>query len=374
MFIRPIAQHDLSALEQMAAESGPGFTSLAADRGVLAARIERSIASFSQGVRQPGDESYLFVLEDEASGDILGISGIEAAVGQQRPLFHFHRQNALAGSRPARSGPQEVLVAGREYTGCAEICTLFLRPQFRRPQAGKLLSRVRFLFMAQHPERFGKRVIAEMRGVNQQGRSPFWDWLRPRFVDLDFTTVTRRVGAGDTDFIADHLPRQPLPLRQMPGQARAVIGQVHPLTAPALRLLEAEGFRHTGHVDLFDAGPTVETLLTDIRSVAQSRACRIQTVPTTLAGLNRGRQPQAGEFLAVCNTATEDFRALVTDRATYLPGANLLQLPQELADRLHLGNGGSARMVRLAAAGHGTGLGQPMHLNGQPEEVRHALR
>ncbi|MDX1635973.1 MAG: arginine N-succinyltransferase [Marinobacter sp.] len=371
MFIRPITSQDLPILERMAQESGPGFTSLAGDRDALARRIARSEASFRRPVSSPGDEGYLFVLEDHQTGDIMGVTGIEAAVGRQQPLYHFQRQPALA-DRPGLR--QEVLTASRAYTGCSEICTLFLRPQFRRQNAGKLLSRVRFLFMAQHPQRFAERVIAEMRGVNEAGRSPFWDWLRPRFIDLDFETVTRRMGAGDCRFVTEHLPTGPLPIRSMPASARAVIGQVHPRTRPALRLLEDENFRHTGFVDLFDAGPTVEARLAQIRSVAESTPCWVRTSSAGRPGLARIGQTPSPTLYAVCNSRCDGFRALVTDEATYLPGANLLQLPQALADRLQVEDGGTARVVPLAATRQAPWQPQRLHPNDQAEEVRHAFR
>lgn len=82
MFIRPIAVTDLDTLYQIAVESGPGFTSLMPDRDALARKIEHSIASFERDVTQPGDEHYLFVLEDETTGEIMGTTGIEAAAGR----------------------------------------------------------------------------------------------------------------------------------------------------------------------------------------------------------------------------------------------------------------------------------------------------
>lgn len=372
MLIRPISHDDLPALAQMASEAGPGFTSLAAGHDALARRIHRSVESFRRPVTSAGDEGYLFVLEDPETSEIMGVTGIEASVGLQQPLYHFRRQAALTG--PGSGSHQEVLTASRAYTGCSEICTLFLRPRFRRPHAGKLLSRVRFLFMAQHPERFASRVIAEMRGVNENGCSVFWDWLRPRFIDLDFHTVTRRVGTGDTGFITEHLPGGPLALQQMPAAARAVIGQVHPHTRPALRLLEAEGFCHTGYVDLFDAGPTVEAPLPAIRSVAESIRCRIQAVADPRTELANSRRHPAAPVFAVCNTLSDGFRALVTDDATYLPGPNLLQLPQALAERLDLGNDGAARAVPLTAADQVPVAQSLMHHHNQTEELRHALR
>ena len=350
MIIRPVALSDLAALQQIAVESGPGFTSLVDDRDFLTQKIRHSMDSFNRHTGTPGDEGYLFVLEDPETGEIMGTTGIEASVGIRRPLYHYHRSQVVHHSPELNLLRRlEVLNMCNHYTGCSEICTLFLRPRFRRAHAGKLLSRVRFLFMAQHPQRFAETVIAEMRGISDAGgQSPFWNWLRTHFVDLDFSTVTRMVGTGDNGFIADLMPRHPLYTHLMDEDARTVIGQVHPHTRPALAMLEAEGFRHNGYVDLFDAGPTVEARLADIRSVSTSIGCRIQIVDDvrpTLEEWNRGGQ---GRLLAITNTETADFRATVTSAARYLPAHNLLQVPSALAKSLHLRNDGVVRFMELA--------------------------
>ena len=86
MIIRPITPKDLDALMQIAVESGPGFTSLMPDRDALSRKIDHSVESFARTVTTPGDEHYLFVLEDSATGQIMGTTGIEAAAGLSRPL------------------------------------------------------------------------------------------------------------------------------------------------------------------------------------------------------------------------------------------------------------------------------------------------
>ena len=212
-----------------------------------------------------------------------------------------------------------------------------------------------------------------MRGISDEGgQSPFWDWLRTHFVDLDFSTVTRMVGTGDNGFIADLMPRHPLYTHLMDENARAVIGQVHPQTRPALAMLEAEGFRHNGYVDLFDAGPTVEARLADIRSVSTSVGCRIQIVDDvqpTLEEWNRGGQ---GRLLAITNTETANFRATVTSAARYLPAHNLLQVPAALAKSLNLRNDGEVRFMELAAAQSGAATTTiPLR---QQQEAIHAHR
>ena len=353
MRIRPIAHSDLADLQQIAVESGPGFTSLVNDRDLLEAKIQRSLDSFARRIEQPGDESYLFVLEDTDTGEVMGITGIKAGVGLSSPLYHYHKSQVVHHSQAlGLTRRVEVLNMCNHYTGCSEVCTLFLRPRFRRarpgqPSAGKLLSRVRFLFMAQHPERFAPTVIAEMRGVSDaQGRSPFWDWFQTHFVDLDFATVNQLVGAGDNGFIAELMPKYPLYGHLLSPEARAVIGQVHDHTRPALRLLEAEGFRHKGYVDLFDGGPTVEAELDQIRSVRESVTCQIQVVDHPVSAFARDRRPLHNPVL-LANTGIEQFRATVTDQVSYLPQHNLLQVPTPIARSLGLAEGATARFMTM---------------------------
>lgn len=374
MIIRPVAMPDLPALQEIALESGPGFTSLVDDRDFLAQKIQRSMTSFARNVKVAGDENYLFVLEDPETRTIMGTTGIEASVGTQRPLYHYRCRQVVHHSPELKLLRRlNVLDMCHHYVGCSEICTLFLRPQFRRAHAGKLLSRVRFLFMAQHPQRFAETVIAEMRGVvDAKGQSPFWNWLREHFVDLDFDTVTRMVGTGDNALIADLMPRHPLYTHLMDESARAVIGQVHDNTRPALNMLEAEGFRHTGYVDPFDGGPTVEAKLADIRTVSGSTTCGIQVVENVVPDLAQWHSGGQGRILAITNTDTAAFRATVTAAARYLPSRNLLQVPATLAKALKLRNDGQARFMELATASAGR---QPATIPlRQHQEVLHAHR
>ncbi|MBW4934011.1 arginine N-succinyltransferase [Marinobacter liaoningensis] len=351
MIIRPIAHTDLDTLYQIAIESGPGFTSLMPDRDALAHKIEHSIVSFQRAVTAPGDEHYLFVLEDEETGEIMGTTGIEASAGHTRPLYHFHRNTVTHHSRDlGLRRSVETLTRCNHYSGCSEICSLYLRPEFRRANAGKLLSRVRFLFMALHPERFSDTVIAEMRGVSDaSGQSPFWDWLKAHFVDMEFASATSLVGSGYTDFIEELLPAHPLYTCLMSPEARAVISQVHQHTRPALHMLEAEGFHHKGLVDLFDAGPTVECPLSEIRSVRESRTWRIEVDESPATQFQKRTREQIATPLLITNTGTAGFRATVVTDAESRPGANTLCLNPNLANELGLERGGACLALPLAS-------------------------
>src|SRR3546814_13187641 len=56
-------------------------------------------------------------------------------------------------------------------------------------------------------------------------------------------------------FIADLMPKHPIYTALLRDDARAAIGQVHDSGKPALAMLEAEGFRYDGYIDIFDGGP-----------------------------------------------------------------------------------------------------------------------
>ena len=165
--LRPITANDFDALKQIAIESGHGFTSLPVDDTQLKEKIERAEKSFAKNINQPLDESYLFVLEDSETGDVIGTTAIEAAVGLSVPLYHYHLGKTVHHSPTLNVyNTVDILSMCNDYTGCSEICTLFLRENSRKGLTGRFLSRSRFLFMAQHSERFADTVIAEMRGVS----------------------------------------------------------------------------------------------------------------------------------------------------------------------------------------------------------------
>ncbi|MEX2473949.1 arginine N-succinyltransferase [Marinobacter sp.] len=349
MVIRPIQHQDLHVLRAIARESGPGFTSLVDDPHVLKRKIAHSVASFDRAAAAPAGEHYLFILEDDDTGQVMGTTGIEASAGHERPLFHF--RCTAAQSRPDQTRASDWLTRCNHYTGCSEICSLYLRPAYRgaghrKAHAGRLLSKVRFLFMAQHPLRFAQTVIAEMRGVSDaQGQSPFWDSLKSHAGNLDFATVTQLAGMGNSALLNTLLPEEPIATASLSERAREVIGQVHEQTRPALKLLLEEGFRHTGFVDLFDAGPTVEAPRGDIASVRQSAPCQVQVVDDNVLTITRNQQA-----LLLANTGISDFRATVTKAATWLPHRQVLAIPRSLAARLKLETGSPARFLPLAQA------------------------
>ncbi|MGR5064498.1 arginine N-succinyltransferase [Photobacterium sp. DNB22_13_2] len=333
LVIRPITATDLPALLQCAEESGHGFTSLPVNEEILANRIQHSEESFAKAVIQPGSEGYLMVAEDTETGEIAGTTAIEAAIGLDNPFYTYHLSTVVHSSRRLNvHNAVKVLTFGNDYTGVSELCTLFLRPEWREGLNGRLLSKCRFLMMAEHPERFDNTVIAEMRGVSDEdGNSPFWEWLKEHFFSIDFTLADYLTGIGKKGFIADLMPKLPIYVNLLSPEAQAVIGQVHDKTRPALRLLEKEGFTCRGYVDIFDAGPTVECDVRNIESVRHSQVCRVEI-----------GQPTANIDCIVSNASFTHFRAVV-DKVDVLDGTALMSAAT--AKALDVRQGDQVRLI-----------------------------
>jgi arginine N-succinyltransferase len=230
----------------------------------------------------------------------------------------------------------DTLTLTNDYTGVSELCTLFLRETARKGLNGRLLSKCRFMFMAEFSELFDHRILAEMRGVSDDsGSSPFWSWLQEHFFSMDFPTVDYLTGIGQKGFIADLMPKYPIYVNLLSKEARAVIGKTHDKTRPALRLLEEEGFSWRGYVDIFDAGPSVECDLRQIRTVRNSRQLKVHI----------GEPMDAGTHL-ISNTRFDGFRALIGELAVNEEKAQAV-MTEEVARLLMVEDGDTVRVVEI---------------------------
>lgn len=306
MIIRAIESGDLQALEHLVAGTGIGMTSLPRDRASLYKRIEQSLRSFARTPQEAlygEEELFFFVLEDSTSGRVVGTSAVKAGIGMGEPFYSYRLSTVVHASREL--GVHKViptLYLTNDYTGCAEIGSLYLDPAYRRNGNGRLLSKCRFLFLAEFVERFPEKVVAEMRGVSDEhGRSPFWECLGQHFFSMEFSRADYLTGTRSKTFIAELMPRNPIYVPLLKPAAQAVIGRVHEHTRGALKLLQEEGFHFEGYVDIFDGGPTLEARVREIRSVC--RSTRLHARLGQLSG-------QATAML-ICNTHWQGFRCVL---------------------------------------------------------------
>lgn len=280
MLLRSARKSDLDAIFHLAEHCGIGMTTLPKDKELLAARLDWACKSFKKVVNSPVHEYYLFVLEEPESNKVVGTSAIESAIGYEVPFYSYKlsKRTRISHALNIRSD-YEILTLVNDYQGVSEICTLFLEPNFRHSHNGLLLSRARFLFMANYPTRFASTVIAEMRGVSDDsGHSPFWDNVGRHFFHMPFPDADRLTISTNKQFIADLMPRNSLYIKLLDPSAQAVIAKPHQSTAPAMNILLHEGFRHNGYVDIFDAGPTIEAQRSQIKTISASRIMTIKNI------------------------------------------------------------------------------------------------
>jgi len=286
LVVRPAGPADLDFLLELAILSGPGFTSLPEDPDQLAERLDLSRDSFGAAI--PAQERwYTLMLEETETGDVDGIASVKAAVGLKRPFFSF-RVNTNASSSPSLNIRLEhqTLVLVNECTGWSEVGSLFLKADRRKGGAGRLLSQSRYMLIGAQPDLFAETVLAELRGVfTPDGACPFWDHVAHKFFPMPFDDADMMTGSTDKQFILDLAPRHPIYVELLPEPARAVIGKVHPQGVPAMALLESEGFRPNGLVDIFDAGPTVSCARDHIRTVRDARRLTVAIAGTVEAEL-----------------------------------------------------------------------------------------
>ena len=318
LVVRPAGPADLDHLLELAILSGPGFTSLPEDPDALADRLELSRSSFT-GQAQVQDAWYTLMLEETDTGDIDGIGSVKATVGLKRPFFSFRVVNN-AQSSPSLDIKLEhqTLVLVNECTGWTEVGSLFLKADRRKGGAGRLLSQSRYMLIGAQPDLFADTVLAELRGVfTPDGACPFWDHVAHKFFPMEFDQADYMTGSTDKQFILDLAPRHPIYVNLLPEPARAVIGKVHPQGVPAMALLESEGFRPNGLIDIFDAGPTVSCQRDNIRTVRDARALKVEIaaeVEAELPGLIS--TDSVGGFRAVRQKVAVEGEAAVVNAET----------------------------------------------------------
>ncbi|MEP6997836.1 MAG: arginine N-succinyltransferase, partial [Betaproteobacteria bacterium] len=168
-----------------------------------------------------------------------------------------------------------------------------------------------------------------------------WEGLGRHFFAIEFSRADYLTGIGQKAFIAELMPRHPVYTTLLPAAARAAIGEVHADTMPARSMLESEGFRYEGYVDIFDAGPTLECFRDDIHAVRQS-----QVLPVCI-----------GEEDPVPDSLSDDVLWLVASRnfarfrAILCPApVRVAQFPllPHAAEALGVGDGDTVRAVPLS--------------------------
>jgi len=276
LLFRAAGPQDLDAFERIAAASATGITTLPADRTLLREKLERSAQAFASLDDSSGEEIYLFVVEDLAAAGgprVVGTSGIAASAGFADRFYSYRNEMIVHASAALHASNRiHTLHLCHDLTGYTLLTSFYIEPAYADTLAPQLLSRARFLFIAEFADRFSDRIAAESPGLSDDsGRCPFWDAVGRRFFDMDYPQVERLTGGRSKAFIAELMPHTPIYVPLLPEAAQWAIGQLHPVGELPFSILLDEGFDTETYVDLFDGGPTVDARVSMVKTVARSR-------------------------------------------------------------------------------------------------------
>ena len=278
--IRAARDSDLQHLYEMAKLTGGGFTNLQPEKKVLRTKLERSRAAFARDEDAHQEELFVLMLENAQTGEVRGTCQIFTSVGERVPFYSYARSTETTRSEILdKTFHLETLTMVSDLKGSSEVGGLFLHPGERAGGLGMLLARSRYLFIARHRARFADRILAELRGViDEGGGSPFWDGIAGRFFGMNFQEADAFNAANGYQFIADLMPRHPVYVAMLPESARAVIGLPHPSGRAAMRMLENEGFAFEDYIDIFDGGPTMTARTDQVKAVREARSATVVAI------------------------------------------------------------------------------------------------
>ncbi|QQC65495.1 arginine/ornithine succinyltransferase subunit alpha [Paraburkholderia ginsengisoli] len=259
LFVRPGRLADLDALEHMARTAQPVLHSLPHDRRALEARVALSEDSFRADVDFPGEEFYLFVLEDSESGKLMGTASIVAAAGYSDPFYAFRNDALIHASRELHVNRKiHALTMSHELTGKSRLAGYYIDPSLRGEPAAHLMSRARMMYIAANRRRFTPEVFSLLLGVtDENGVSPFWEAVGRKFFGRNFADIEIESGGRSRTFIAEVMPTYPIYVPLLPEAAQRVLGEPDSKALLAYEIHLEEGFETDRFIDIFDAGPVV---------------------------------------------------------------------------------------------------------------------
>jgi arginine N-succinyltransferase len=334
LVVRAARSGDHDAFVKLARAAGPGFTSMALEDDALNAKLVNSEKAFDGQIPDPADCVYQLMLEDSETGDVLGTSAVKAMVGVKKPYFDFKVFTfAQASTEADRRFDMDAMMLVNDFSGSTEVGSLFVRDGLRGTGAGGLTAKARYMLMAASRERFGKRILSELRGVvDDAGDSIFFEHVTRPFFKMSFEEADRLSAATDNQFILDLMPQHLIYVDLLPRAAREVIGQTHPHGVNALRMLEAEGLRYERYIDIFDGGPLVSCGMDEVATIRDSRR---HDVTGGAVGGDAVR-------MLVSNDRKQDFRCVNTQA---LVTGDALRLNDEARRALDVTDGDTVRIL-----------------------------
>lgn len=304
---RAAASREATRIGQASVVSAQRLPEQPALRPARAADVQTLIAESHAALAGDGPVPHRFVLvlEDQATG-LLGAVTLAGSTGLDLPRASYRTGTVVHASAELKMFHRApTLLLGNDLSGCAELGRPLMAAADDAQALQRLLVDAALMFVAGHPDRFAPTLVAELPGIGgAHGASPFWQGLGRHFHPGTLPQDSPFFPSPERSHIARLMPKHPLYSALLGPDAQACIGR-HAASAQALaEALHAQGLRHRGQVNLFDAGPVLEAEVADLTAVRQSRRCRVVVGDAEVApGAAAPRHRVGACLLAVASAA-----------------------------------------------------------------------
>lgn len=277
------------------------------DRDHVRSLLEDSEKSFSGEEQNVARRRYVFVLWDSEQQRAAGSSSIIAQLGRRdAPYIYFDVLKEEKYSRTIDAHFEHTLLRlGFSYGGPTELGGLVVHPDYRRmpERLGRMISYVRFLFIAAHREAFRAELLAELLPpLEPDGGSLLWDALGRRFTAMSYAEADL-LSSENKDFIRDLFPGGVIYATLFDEAAQRLIGRVGSQTRGVEKMLRRIGFEYAERIDPFDGGPHFVARTGDVTLVRQTRRALYRGAPEarrTTKALVAREAAYKPYFMALC--------------------------------------------------------------------------
>jgi arginine N-succinyltransferase len=249
------------------------------DRDAIREIIDLSQRSFAGDVKDPKKREYVFVLYDVREKKVIGTSMIIGQLGRRDAPYIY--LDVIAEEKYSQTLDKHfyhtLLRIGYSYNGPTEIGGLIVLPEYRNApeRLGRVISSVRFMFIAAHRSLFRDQILAELLPpLEADGTSYLWEALGRNFTGLSYAEADF-LSKKNKEFIKSLFPDGVVYASVLPQAAREVIGKVGAQTRGVEKLLKRIGFRYANRIDPFDGGPHFTAQTDEITLVAKTRRARV---------------------------------------------------------------------------------------------------
>ena len=312
------------------------------DRDAIREIIDLSQRSFAGDVKDPKKREYVFVLIDIRAKRVVGTSMIIGQLGRRdAPYIYFDVIEEQKYSQTLDKHFYHTLLRiGYSYSGPTEIGGLIVLPEYRNvpERLGRIISSVRFLFIASHRALFRDQIVAELLPpLEPDGTSHLWEAIGRHFTGLSYAEADF-LSKKNKEFVKSLFPDGVVYASVLPQTAQDVIGKVGLQTRGVEKLLKRIGFRYARRIDPFDGGPHFTAPTDDITLVTRTRRAPIVDVFPPSGSKSRG--------LLARELPTSPFMRVVVAEMRDL-GDKGVAVDAEAAEHLGLGSGDEAITLPL---------------------------